>query len=346
MPATAAGGVARRSQKAADATARQGGVDESGDSRCTHFTLSPPDDRAAGGEPARQGRGGEAPRRRPDADPDHEAAARLAGRTLVDLAQGRGPRRHRAARAARSSIGAMTRHVDVADLAGGAGGHPGARRARRHDRRSGGAPPRHHRRLDRQQRSERRLSGRLPRRSAPPSSPTSASIAADEFFKGLFETALEPDEIITKVQLPDRRRRRPTRSSATRPRATRWSACSSPSAASEIRVAVTGAGANGVFRVPAFEEALKKRFAPKSLEGLTIPADGMQRDIHGSAEYRAHLVGVMARRAVAAARERTSTGLAEGSRPNRHSRPVPGIHGRCAALSAPRKAGIKLADDE
>ena len=70
---------------------------------------------------------------------------------------------------------------------------------------------------------------------------------------------------------------------------------------SEIRVAVTGAGSNGVFRVKSFEEALKKRFAPKSLEGLTIPADGMNADIHGSAEYRAHLVGVLARRAVAEA---------------------------------------------
>ena len=64
---------------------------------------------------------------------------------------------------------------------------------------------------------------------------------------------------------------------------------------SDIRVAVTGAGSNGVFRVTSFEEALKKRFAPKSLEGLTIPATGMNADIHGSAEYRAHLVGVMAR---------------------------------------------------
>ena len=73
---------------------------------------------------------------------------------------------------------------------------------------------------------------------------------------------------------------------------------------SEIRVAVTGAGSSGVFRVPSFEEALKKRFSPKSLEGLTIPADGMAADIHGSAEYRAHLVGVCARRAVAAADEK------------------------------------------
>jgi carbon-monoxide dehydrogenase medium subunit len=69
----------------------------------------------------------------------------------------------------------------------------------------------------------------------------------------------------------------------------------------DIRVAVTGAGSNGVFRVKSFEEALKKRFSPKSLEGMTIPADGMNADIHGSAEYRAHLVSVLARRAVAEA---------------------------------------------
>jgi carbon-monoxide dehydrogenase medium subunit len=70
---------------------------------------------------------------------------------------------------------------------------------------------------------------------------------------------------------------------------------------SEVRVAVTGAGGSGVFRVGEFEAALQKRFSPKSLEGLSIPADGLASDIHGSAEYRAHLVGVLARRAVGAA---------------------------------------------
>jgi len=56
-----------------------------------------------------------------------------------------------------------------------------------------------------------------------------------------------------------------------------------------------------VFRVPSFEEALKKRFAAKSLDGLTVPATGLASDIHGSAEYRAHLIGVLAKRAVAKA---------------------------------------------
>ena len=70
---------------------------------------------------------------------------------------------------------------------------------------------------------------------------------------------------------------------------------------SEVRVAVTGAGTSGVFRVPQFEEALKKRFSPKALEGLSVPADDLSSDIHASADYRAHLIGVLARRAVAAA---------------------------------------------
>ena len=70
---------------------------------------------------------------------------------------------------------------------------------------------------------------------------------------------------------------------------------------SDVRVAVTGAGSDGVFRVTAFEEALKKRFSPKALDGLTVPAEGLNSDLHGSAEYRAHLIAVLARRAVEAA---------------------------------------------
>ncbi len=125
-------------------------------------------------------------------------------------------------------------------------------------------------------------------------------IAADDFFTGMFSTALEEGEIITKVSFPIAKKaayekfKHPASGFA-------LVGVFVSKRGSEIRVAVTGAGSNGVFRVPSFEEALKKRFSPKSLEGMTIPATGMNSDIHASAEYRAHLVGVMARRAVAKA---------------------------------------------
>jgi carbon-monoxide dehydrogenase medium subunit len=125
-------------------------------------------------------------------------------------------------------------------------------------------------------------------------------IAADEFFTGMFDTALEPDEIITKVQFPIAKKaayqkfKHPASGFA-------LVGVFVSKRGPDIRVAVTGAGANGVFRVTSFEEALKKRFAAKSLEGLTVPPDGLNSDIHAGAEYRAHLIGVLARRAVAAA---------------------------------------------
>jgi len=125
-------------------------------------------------------------------------------------------------------------------------------------------------------------------------------IPADDFFKGLFETALQPDEIITKVSFPLAKKaayqkfKHPASGFA-------LVGVFVSKRGSDIRVAVTGAGSNGVFRVTSFEEALKKRFAPKSIEGMTVPADDMNTDIHGSAEYRAHLVGVLARRALASA---------------------------------------------
>jgi len=125
-------------------------------------------------------------------------------------------------------------------------------------------------------------------------------IAADEFFTGMFETALAPDEIITKVQFPIARKaayqkfKHPASGFA-------LVGVFVAKRSSEIRVAVTGAGANGVFRVTSFEEALKKRFAAKSLEGLTVSPEGLNSDIHAGADYRAHLIGVLARRAVAAA---------------------------------------------
>ncbi|MBN9051706.1 MAG: xanthine dehydrogenase family protein subunit M [Rhizobiales bacterium] len=122
-------------------------------------------------------------------------------------------------------------------------------------------------------------------------------IAADDFFTGMFSTALEENEIIVKVQFPLAKKagyekfKHPASGFA-------LVGVFVSKRSSDIRVAVTGAGANGVFRVKSFEEALKKRFAAKSLEGMTIPAAGMNSDIHAGADYRAHLVGVLARRAL------------------------------------------------
>ena len=122
----------------------------------------------------------------------------------------------------------------------------------------------------------------------------------EEFFQGLFSTALEPDEIITKVMfpLPKKAAYVKFRNQASRYALVGVFVAKRPS---DVRVAVTGAGANGVFRVTSFEEALKKRFSAKVLDGLTLSAEGLNSDIHGSAEYRAHLIGVLARRAVEAA---------------------------------------------
>ncbi len=125
-------------------------------------------------------------------------------------------------------------------------------------------------------------------------------IAADDFFQGMYTTALEDGEIIVKVSFPVAKKaayekfKHPASGFA-------LVGVFVSKRGSDIRVAVTGAGSNGVFRVKSFEEALKKRFAAKSLEGMSIPATGMNADIHASAEYRAHLVGVLARRAVAKA---------------------------------------------
>jgi carbon-monoxide dehydrogenase medium subunit len=125
-------------------------------------------------------------------------------------------------------------------------------------------------------------------------------VKADDFFTGMFSTALEPTEIITKISFPLPKK---AAYQKFRNQASRYALVGVfvGKRGSEIRVAVTGAGANGVFRVASFEQALKKRFSPKSLEGLTVPSTGLNSDIHGSAEYRAHLIGVLARRAVAEA---------------------------------------------
>lgn len=125
------------------------------------------------------------------------------------------------------------------------------------------------------------------------------TIAADDFFAGLFETALRADEIITAVSFPV-------------PRAAAYAKL--PQLASRfalvgvfvaqtpggVRVAVTGAGPS-VFRFGRAEAALERRFESAALDGMAPEADGLNSDIHGSAEYRAHCVSVMAKRAVKAA---------------------------------------------
>ena len=125
-------------------------------------------------------------------------------------------------------------------------------------------------------------------------------LAADEFFAGLFSTALDEDEIITKVAFPI-----PGKAAYVKfPNPASRYALVGVFVAKKgraVRVAVTGAGNDGVFRHAGMEEALAKRFNAKSLEGITTEAGSLNGDIHASADYRAHLIGVMARRAVAAA---------------------------------------------
>ena len=125
-------------------------------------------------------------------------------------------------------------------------------------------------------------------------------IAADDYFTGMFETALGENEIITKVKFPI-----PQTSGYEKFRnpASRYAMVGVfvAKSASGVRVAVTGAGSNGVFRQAEMEKALAANFSADAIKGVKIAADGMLSDMHGDAEYRAHLVGVMARRAVAAA---------------------------------------------
>jgi carbon-monoxide dehydrogenase medium subunit len=125
------------------------------------------------------------------------------------------------------------------------------------------------------------------------------TIGAEAFFRGLFETALQPGEIVTAVRFPI-------------PQAAGY--CKYPQPASRfalvgvfvarfddrVRVAVTGA-APRVFRIAEAEGALAARFEPAAIERLRIAPEGLNSDIHASAEYRAHCVGVLARRAVASA---------------------------------------------
>jgi aerobic carbon-monoxide dehydrogenase medium subunit len=124
-------------------------------------------------------------------------------------------------------------------------------------------------------------------------------IAADDFFKGMFETALGSDEILTAVSFPI-----PEKSAYMKfPNpASRYAIVGTfvAKTGNTVRVGVTGAGPV-VFRWKDAEAALGKSWNPDALKSLSVKADGLNSDIHASSEYRAHLVGVMARRAVAKA---------------------------------------------
>lgn len=125
------------------------------------------------------------------------------------------------------------------------------------------------------------------------------TIAADDFFTGMFETALKGGEIITAVVFPT-------------PRRAAYAKFANPASryaivgvfvaetAKGVRVAVTGA-APCVFRWTEAETALARDFRPEAVAGLAFPPDTLNSDLHASADYRAHLMGVMTRRAVAAA---------------------------------------------
>ncbi len=126
-------------------------------------------------------------------------------------------------------------------------------------------------------------------------------IAADDYFQGLFTTALNEGEIITGVKFPI-------------PQAANYQKFVQPASrfslvgvfvakyADGVRVAVTGASEDGVFRWTEAEAALSANFSASALDGLTASANGLINDLHGDAEYRAHLIKVMTKRAVAAAK--------------------------------------------
>ena len=126
------------------------------------------------------------------------------------------------------------------------------------------------------------------------------SIPADEFFTGMFSTALEQGEIITAVEfpVPAKAAYEKFRNPASRYAIVGVFVATGPAG---TRVAVTGAGQGGVFRHAAMEAALAADFSPAAIAGVKTAPDDLNGDIHASSEYRAHLVGVIAKRALAKA---------------------------------------------
>lgn len=124
-------------------------------------------------------------------------------------------------------------------------------------------------------------------------------IAADDFFRGMYETALNPGELIVAVDFPLPRRAAYVKFRHPASRFALVGVFVSESAAG-VRVAVTGA-APSVFRVPEMEKALRADFKPEAIAKIKVSPDELNNDIHADAEYRAHLVTVIAQRAIRAA---------------------------------------------
>lgn len=193
------------------------------------------------------------------------------------------------------SIGAMTRHAEVATAREVQRAIPALARL------AGGIG-------DRQVRNQGTLGGSLANSDPGADYPAAVlglgativtnkrEIAADKFFLGLFETALKPGEIIVRVDFPQ-----PLRAGYAKFRhpASRFAlvgvfVCDTTAG---VRVAVTGAGPCA-FRVKRMEKVLAKDFTPKAIEKIVLPSEGLNSDLHAAADYRAHLVTVMAQRAV------------------------------------------------
>ncbi|HWM42524.1 MAG TPA: xanthine dehydrogenase family protein subunit M [Burkholderiales bacterium] len=125
-------------------------------------------------------------------------------------------------------------------------------------------------------------------------------IEADKFFKGLYETVLEPGELITSVAFPAPKRAAYMKFKNPASRFAIVGVFVADFGGGKVRVGVTGAGPS-VFRQAEMEKALGAKFAPESVASIKVKADGLNNDLHASPEYRAHLITVMAKRAVEAA---------------------------------------------
>jgi carbon-monoxide dehydrogenase medium subunit len=127
------------------------------------------------------------------------------------------------------------------------------------------------------------------------------SISSDDFFKGLFSTALEDGEIITAVSFPVPAKAGYAKFPHPASRFALTGVFVVRTKAGDVRAVATGASQSGVMRVAPIEAALKANWSAAALDGVTIPATGLMSDIHGSSDYRANLIKVMAQRAVTAA---------------------------------------------